>query len=143
MAIRYLLDTNILIQYVRDNQLAEWIENTYGLAALGDRPLTSIVNEGEIRSLALQFGWGSAKKRTLSNLLSDIIIVPLDRPEIVEAYAQIDFYSERNGRPMGKNDIWIAATALVTQATLLTTDKDFDHLYPVFLQRDWINPVTV
>lgn len=29
---------------------------------------------------------------------------------------------------MGKNDLWIAATAYVTGATLLTTDADFDHL---------------
>lgn len=42
---------------------------------------------------------------------------------------------------MGDNDLWIAATAKVTGALLLTTDKDFDHLYPVHLQRDWINPV--
>ena len=41
---------------------------------------------------------------------------------------------------MGKNDLWIAATAFVTKATLLTTDKDFDHMHPAFLQRDWINP---
>jgi len=78
----------------------------------------------------------------LTNLLSQIVIVPIDRPEIVEAYAQIDFYCERNGRPMAKNDIWIAATAFVTKTTLLTTDKDFDHLHPALLQRDWINPVT-
>jgi len=41
---------------------------------------------------------------------------------------------------MGKNDLWIAATAHVTGATLLTTDKDFDHLDPQFLVRVWINP---
>ena len=26
------------------------------------------------------------------------------------------------------NDLWIAATAYVYQLTLITTDKDFDHL---------------
>jgi tRNA(fMet)-specific endonuclease VapC len=29
---------------------------------------------------------------------------------------------------MGKNDLWIASTANVTNATLLTIDSDFDHL---------------
>jgi tRNA(fMet)-specific endonuclease VapC len=33
---------------------------------------------------------------------------------------------------MGKNDLWIAATAHVYEATLLTTDNDFDHLAPQF-----------
>lgn len=29
---------------------------------------------------------------------------------------------------MGKNDLWIAATAYALEADLLTTDDDFDHL---------------
>lgn len=41
---------------------------------------------------------------------------------------------------MGKNDLWIAATASVTGATLLTTDGDFDHLESAFLTRVWIDP---
>jgi len=36
---------------------------------------------------------------------------------------------------MGKNDLWIAATAHVTGATLLTADADFDHLNGAFLNR--------
>lgn len=39
---------------------------------------------------------------------------------------------EKPARPMGKNGLWIAATARVTGATLLTTDADFDHLAPRF-----------
>ncbi len=39
------------------------------------------------------------------------------------------------GRPMGKNDLWIAATAKVSGLTLLTTDADFDHLHPAHLNR--------
>ena len=31
-------------------------------------------------------------------------------------------------RNMGKNDLWIAATASITKTILLTTDNDFDHL---------------
>ena len=36
-------------------------------------------------------------------------------------------------RNMGKNDLWIAATAAVTQSKLLTTDGDFDHLNGSFI----------
>lgn len=35
-----------------------------------------------------------------------------------------------SSRNMGKNDLWVAATTLVTNATLITTDGDFDHLNP-------------
>jgi len=39
----------------------------------------------------------------------------------------------QNAFAMSDNDIWIAATASVLQATLLTTDKDFIPLNQVFL----------
>jgi len=35
---------------------------------------------------------------------------------------------------MGKNDIWIAATANITHSHLLTTDNDFDHLDKQYLE---------
>jgi tRNA(fMet)-specific endonuclease VapC len=35
---------------------------------------------------------------------------------------------------MGKNDLWIAAVAIVQEAVVLTTDQDFDHLNPTFLR---------
>lgn len=41
---------------------------------------------------------------------------------------------------MGKNDVWIAATARITGTTLLTTDKDFDPLQGVWLDREWVDP---
>jgi hypothetical protein len=40
---------------------------------------------------------------------------------------------------MGKNDLWIASAAKATGATLMTTDKDFDHLHPTKLTRVWID----
>ena len=39
---------------------------------------------------------------------------------------------------MCKNDLWIAATASVLNAKLLTTDADFDHLKGVYLDLDKI-----
>jgi tRNA(fMet)-specific endonuclease VapC len=66
--------------------------------------------------------------------------VSIDDSEIIRAYAVIDAHSQRTGQPLGKNDAWIAATASVTGARLLTTDKDFDRLDPLFLLHDWIDP---
>jgi tRNA(fMet)-specific endonuclease VapC len=65
---------------------------------------------------------------------------PVETPGVLEAYVAIDVYSLDNGVTMGKNDVWIAATAQVTGATLLTTDHDFDHLAGIFLTREWIDP---
>jgi tRNA(fMet)-specific endonuclease VapC len=35
---------------------------------------------------------------------------------------------------MGKNDLWIAASAHVLGATLITTDNDFTHLDSIFIK---------
>ncbi|MEM1326730.1 MAG: PIN domain-containing protein [Bacteroidota bacterium] len=40
---------------------------------------------------------------------------------------------------MGKNDLWIAATASHYDLKLLTTDKDFLHLEDKFIDLAFIN----
>jgi tRNA(fMet)-specific endonuclease VapC len=109
------------------------IKAKYDLLMTATRPIISFVTEGEMRSLAYQFGWGAAKVDQMHFYLGYFDHAPIDTPATIEAYALIDAYSERAGRTMGKNDVWIAATAYVTGATLLTTDADFDHLTPLFL----------
>lgn len=76
------------------------------------------------------------------NMLSKLIRADINVEQIIDTYADIDAYSQNKlharplsltARNMGKNDLWIAATASVLGATLLTTDTDFDHLNGVFL----------
>ena len=136
----YLLDTNILVHLVRGDAVGERIRTVYSPALLNPPPLISIVTEGELRSLAYKFSWGKSKVELALFYLSYFKRVSIDQPEIYEAYAAIDAFSVSAGYVMGKNDLWIAATAHVTGACLLTTDTDFDHLDPNFLNREWINP---
>lgn len=136
----YLLDTNILLHLVRQDALARWVEATYAFIGRGVSPLTTIISEGEMRSLALQFRWGPARVARLDTLLARALSVPLDFTGVIDAYARIDAHCRRLGTPLGENDTWIAATAHATGARLLTTDRDFDHLDPAFLTRDWIDP---
>ena len=58
----------------------------------------------------------------------------LDTNILVHSHFQIQ------GRSLGKNDLWIAATAHATNACLLTTDRDFDDMDPLFITREWIDP---
>lgn len=137
-----LLDTNILIAYIRYGLLGQYIEATYSLFTLQPAPAISIVTEGEIRAIALRHSWGFVKLAALQRLLNGVTIVPLPHRNVVDAYARIDHYCVQNGLVVGKNDLWIAATAHVTGATILTTDRDFDPLHGLFLQRDWIDPAS-
>lgn len=137
--VPYLLDTPILVHYIRRDSVMLRIEAEHSLLR---QPLTliSVVTEGEVRSLALKFGWGTDKLRRLHNLLDYHVIVPIPYADIVDAYARIDRFSEKSGRAIGKNDLWIAATANVTGARLITTDHDFDHLAGAFLELALIDP---
>jgi tRNA(fMet)-specific endonuclease VapC len=143
MSLERTLDTNVLLAYVRQGRVGVHIEAQYALLTAKPVPIISVVAEGELRALALQFGWGPVRIQAMKELLGYFTVIPLPFQKIVETYAEIDNYSRRSGVAMGKNDIWIAATAHVTGARLLTTDRDFDHLHTVFLERDWVDPTTV
>ncbi len=138
----YLLDTNILVHYVRGSDMYQRVEAIYSLTASPARPLISIVSIGELLSLARRWNWGTGKRQIVQELFARVSPVSLGFAGVTDAYAELDDYSRRNGIAMSKNDVWIAATARAAGAHLLTTDRDFDHLSPNFLTRDWINPVT-
>lgn len=138
----YLLDTGILVGYVRGAGYAAYVEKKYQVSQPPNLALISIVSKGEILSLGMQFGWGAAKIASLEQLLRRFPFVDINQQQIIEQYAEIDAYSQAkhptrklpmSPRNMGKNDLWIAATASVLNATLLTTDHHFDHLNGVFL----------
>ena len=128
---------------MRRDALGEYLINHYSLYVADPRPMVSDVTEGEIRSLAIQWKWGAHKLSQMEFVLSYFWRIAINTPEVFEAYAAIDAYSESKGLPMGKNDVWIAAATHTTGAKLITTDKDFDHLQPVFITRDYIEPSNI
>lgn len=134
-----LLDTNILIQLVRENRIGQSIEARFRLRSRSERPLVSIITVGEALAFAKKLSWGPSKTRTLNLLLQELVTVVIS-DEILRAYAEVDFLLRRLGKPTEQNDIWIAATAIASKPHLLTTDKDFDPLYPHHLDRTWIDP---
>jgi len=139
---RYILDTGILIGYLRGAQFAAYVEQHYSPFNSPNIAATSVVTVGELHSLAMQLNWGEEKRKSLAELLLRIPSVSINRSDIIERYAEIDAFSlgkhptkilATSSRSVGKNDLWIAATASVIDALLLTTDADFDHLNGVFL----------
>ncbi len=140
--MRIMFDTNILIHYIRQTAIMEQVEQMFDPFAVGQQPILCVVAVGEIRSIALQAKWGDRKLLELENLISKFLIADIRAKTVLAKYAEIDAYSQNNHptlpspfspRNMGKNDLWIASAATVLKATLLTTDKDFDHLDKAFL----------
>lgn len=145
----YILDTGIILGIIRGANYARYAMKKYRLKSANNIPLISIVTIGEIKSLAIKLKWGDNKLRELDTLLSEIVNVDINHKEIIDRYAEIDSFSQSKhpsitsdftARNMGKNDIWIAATASVLEAILITTDKDFDHLNSQFLDVVYIDP---
>lgn len=136
-----LLDTNILIHLVRGNAIAQQVKNYVG-SVNEPQLFVSVVNIAEAESLVVQWKWPSDKIERLKKLITSFIAIDIEQnnTELLDAYVNIDAYSQGkttapNGQPlnntsrnMGKNDLWIAATAYAMNAELLTTDGDFDHL---------------
>ena len=140
---KYLLDTNILLYYLRGSKKYEQIEADINLLGGKVLPLISVVTLAEIQGFLQRSNWGEPKKNRLKKLLAKLFILDISAQDtdLIEAYATLANYS-RNAlpdKPLGKsvaiqnNDVWIAATAMVAKAALITTDNDFDHLHKTFI----------
>ncbi|MBK6932648.1 MAG: type II toxin-antitoxin system VapC family toxin [Saprospirales bacterium] len=132
---KFVLDTNIVLAYIRQSPQYLEAEKRLNLTSDDAQLIVSVVTIGEIRVLARRNGWGEKKMEQLNSFIEQVLFVvdvSSGAPELLEAYVDIDCFS--NDRSMGKNDLWIAATAKVTESTLVTTDGDFDHLGGVHVQ---------
>ena len=138
-----VLDTNILIHWLRGRVAGAKLSADYGLGARRPRPIVPLVVKGESKSFALQCGWGDGRQKALDVLLSELPVADIASEAVIERYARVDHQSRRLGRRMGKNDLWIAAIASVQGAVLVTTDQDFDHLHSTFLQVEYIDAASL
>ena len=143
--MNFLGDTNILIHYIRSSDLYQKLDQQHSFFQIPNRTFISVVSVGEIFSIAKQRGWKTAKLNALNEILKDLRPLPIAQQSIIEAYADIDAYSQgkhssfilpknMSARNMGKNDLWIAASAHALKLRLVTTDKDFSHLKEDFIE---------
>jgi len=67
--MNYLLDTNILVYYITKPDLLSDFEENHQAFSNHNIALISIFTEAEMKSLAIQRGWGQKKKVTFKILL--------------------------------------------------------------------------
>jgi tRNA(fMet)-specific endonuclease VapC len=114
-----MLDTNIISDLVKNPQG----KAAKRIAKVGeDNICTSIIVAAELR-------YGCAKSgskrllKAVEDLLSEIPVLPFDIPADAE-YGGIRSELEAAGRPIGSNDLLIAAHAYATGATIVTANVD-------------------
>jgi tRNA(fMet)-specific endonuclease VapC len=142
-----LFDTNIILFLVRDkskNLMMRYLNPKEKSVYIS---FATIV---EINSIAFQNNWGYTKLSILEDFISTCRIVEIS-DFLLQTYISIDAFSQKKHREhldysfktprnMGKNDLYIAATASLLNLELVTTDGDFDHLSNIFLTVKKVTP---
>lgn len=115
--LRYMLDTNIISDLVRNPQGAVFDK----IAEIGgDAVCISIITAAELRYGCAKRG--SAKLlQQVEAILNALEILPLDVPTDTE-YGGIRAELEAAGKPIGPNDLLIAAHAYALGAVLVTAN---------------------
>lgn len=131
--MRYLLDTNIVSDLVRNPQ-GKVAQHIRQLGA--SRVCTSIIVAAELR-------YGATKKQSsklssqLEAVLGALEVLPLDVPADV-AYGKLRTRLEQAGKLIGGNDLLIAAQALALGYAVVT-DNDREFARVADLQREnWL-----
>ena len=134
MAFRYLLDTNILSDLVKQPAGAA----ARKIASLEDEKTccTSLV-------VACELGYGAHKKgsaalsQKVNQLLATIAVLPLN-DDMAVYYAEIRVELERMGQPIGSNELLIAAHARSQGLTVVTANvKEFMRV-PELTVENWL-----
>lgn len=135
----WLLDTNIISDAVRypHGPVAKQIQR---LSMTHPQQLcTSVV-------VACELQFGTARKDApslaakVATVLQFVPVMSLDS-QVVAHYAAIRAHLERQGTPIGPNDMLIAAHALALGATLVSADAEFARV-PGLQVENWLLPVT-
>jgi predicted nucleic acid-binding protein len=100
----------------------------YAAIIRGSHLVVSFMTLAEMRQWALAAKWGPRKCDVLEAYLADFLVLHSDNL-LCSIWAAVRNESVRKGRQMGSADAWIAATALVLSAPLVTNNaKDYRHL---------------
>jgi tRNA(fMet)-specific endonuclease VapC len=131
--MRYLLDTNIVSDLVRNPQgkVADQI-----IKVGESKVCTSIIVAAE-----LQYGSKKKQSQRLSSQIEAVLgaleILPFEKPADA-SYGSIRAQLERGGNPIGGNDLLIAAQALTLGYTVVTdNEREFSRVKDLHVE-NWL-----
>jgi tRNA(fMet)-specific endonuclease VapC len=132
VAVRYLLDSDVCIYLMqhRSPPLLRRLDRLAPVCAM------SVVVYGE-----LCFGQAKSVRRAevtayLMALIEMIQVLPLPLEAAAE-YAALRASLERAGKPIGHNDMWIAAHALAANLTLVSNNESEFRRVPNLRVENW------
>jgi tRNA(fMet)-specific endonuclease VapC len=132
--VRYLLDTNICI-YIANHHPPAVRARFAQLSA--DTLAMSVITLGELHFGVAKSQMKAKSLATLQRLQGLIQVVPMT-DDVAHHYGDIRSSLERIGRPIGNNDLWIAAHARANGWTLVTNnEKEFERVERLAVE-NWV-----
>ena len=75
----------------------------------------------ELERWPLERNWGISRRAELAQHWTKYTVLPVNR-ELCAKWAEVSFGARRKGRPIQTADAWIAASALLYRAPLITNN---------------------
>ena len=119
-----LLDTNVLIKFLRGNEKIAKVVSTY------EQILVPTVVIGEYKAgVAVETAVGRQQLSALEMFLDSTAVKIVGVTEdVANAYARIFRVLKANGTPIPQNDLWIAACAITKGAVVYSLDTHFSNV---------------
>src|SRR5450631_1244565 len=112
---KVVVDTDV-VSYVFKNHP---FGSRYDPELVGHITLISFMTVAEIERWVLQYRWGSQRIQLLGSFLQRFTVVP-SSPDLCRKWAEVMVTAQAAGRRIETADAWIAATALLYEAPLVT-----------------------
>ena len=104
-------------------------EQFYLPHVLNHRCIISFMTVAELEFGVLRANWGEARRKSLTDFVRQHFVVFNQTDDLCSVWAKLRVEAEKKGRQLASSDAWIAATAVVLDAPLLTHNrKDYESL---------------
>lgn len=130
----YMLDTNICIYIIKQKPVS--VLQRFNQLAVGSVAM-SLVTYGELEYGALKSNHSNKALAVLEELANYIPVLSIEG-DVAKHYGDIRACLEAKGRPIGNNDLWIAAHARSLGHTLVSNNiKEFERVENLELE-NWV-----
>lgn len=134
MSDRYMLDTNICIYIIKNNPIS--VRQKFEQISASNLVL-SMITLAELRYGAEKSQAREKAIKAIDQLSRHIQIAELDEV-VAEHYADIRAQLERQGKPIGNNDLWLAAHARAKNWVLVSNNtREFERVVGLRLE-NWV-----